>query len=77
MYTMFSLLLSTNFFTMFFMKKEILITVRVTPEIKSIIESLAEDDERTLAWMVRKLLIEALEARGLPEKSKQQPKSKK
>lgn len=47
------------------MKKETIITLRVTPEIKSMIESLAKDDERTLAWMARKLLIEALEARGL------------
>jgi len=47
------------------MKKDTIITVRVTPEIKSIIQSLAEEDDRTLAWMTRKLLIEALEARGL------------
>jgi predicted transcriptional regulator len=45
--------------------KDSIITVRVTPETKSIIQSLAEEDDRTLAWMVRKLLIEALHARGL------------
>jgi len=59
------------------MKKETIITIRVTPEIKSTIESLAKDDERTLAWMARKLLIEALEARGHLEKSKQRSKSMK
>ena len=52
------------------MKKETIITVRVTPEIKSIIQSLAEDDDRTLAWIVRKLLIEAIDARGLLKKGK-------
>ena len=48
-----------------FMKKEVVITARVTPETKDIIQSIADKDERTLAWMVRKLLLEALEARGL------------
>ena len=52
------------------MKKETVITIRVTPEIKSMIESLAKDDERTLAWMARKLLIEALDARGLLKKGR-------
>ncbi len=47
------------------MKKEVVITARVTPEIKDIIQSLADEDERALAWMIRKLLIEALENRGL------------
>lgn len=55
------------------MKKETIITVRVSSEIKSILQSLAEQDDRTLAWMVRKLLLEALDARGLlvPESEKQ------
>jgi len=53
-----------------FMKKEVIITARVTPETKDIIQSLAAKDERTLAWMVRKLLLEALEVRGLPKKQK-------
>lgn len=53
------------------MKKEIVITARITNEIKEIIQSIADKDERTLAWMVRKLLIEALENRGLLKKQKQ------
>jgi uncharacterized protein (DUF1778 family) len=51
-----------------FMKKEVIITARVTPETKDIIQSLAAKDERTLAWMVLKLLLEALEVRGLLKK---------
>ena len=47
------------------MKKEVIITARITPEIKEIIQSLADKDERTLGWIVRKLLLEALETRGL------------
>ena len=54
-----------------FMKKEVIITARVTPETKEIIQSLADKDERTLAWMVSKLLIEALEDRSLLKKQKQ------
>lgn len=57
-----------------FMKKEVVITARITPETKEIIQSLADDDERTLAWMVRKLLIEALEARGLLKKEGREKK---
>ena len=53
------------------MKKEVVITVRITPETKDIVQSLADKDERTLAWMVRKLLLEALESRGLLKKQKQ------
>ncbi|MFQ5900768.1 MAG: hypothetical protein ACE5IH_04345 [Thermodesulfobacteriota bacterium] len=49
------------------MKKETIITIRVNAEIKSIIQSIAEKDDRTLAWMVRKLLMEALDARELLE----------
>ncbi|HUL00267.1 MAG TPA: ribbon-helix-helix protein, CopG family [Nitrospirota bacterium] len=50
---------------LFTMKKEIIITARVTPEIKEAIQSLADKDERTVAWIVRKLLEEALESRKL------------
>ena len=57
----------------FLMKKETLITFRLPSEIKAIIESLADKDERTTGWMVRKLIIEALEERGL---LKSKPKTK-
>ncbi|MBI5345488.1 MAG: hypothetical protein HZB83_09185 [Deltaproteobacteria bacterium] len=52
------------------MKKEIIITTRVIAEIKEIIQSLADKDDRTLAWMVRKLIVEALDARGLLKKER-------
>ncbi|MEK6766816.1 MAG: ribbon-helix-helix protein, CopG family [Planctomycetota bacterium] len=55
------------------MKKETIITFRLPSEIKSIVESLADKDERTTGWIVRKLITEALEARGL---LKSNPKSK-
>ena len=54
------------------MKKEVIITARITPDIKELVQSLADKDERTLAWMVRKLLMEALEARGLLKKQKRE-----
>ena len=50
------------------MKKEVVITARVTVKMKEIIQSLADKDERTPAWIVRKLLTEALEAKGLLKK---------
>ncbi len=59
-----------------FMKQEVVITARISPEVKEIILSLAEDDERTLAWTVRKLLTEALDARGLLKKEGRKKKGK-
>jgi hypothetical protein len=47
------------------MKKDVIITARVTYETKETIQSLADKDERTLAWVIRKLILEALEARNL------------
>lgn len=55
------------------MKKETIITFRLPSKIKAIIESLADKDERTTGWIVRKLIKEALEARGLLESK---PKTK-
>lgn len=55
----------------FIMKKEVIITARVTPEIKEAIQSLADKDERTVAWIVRKLLVEALESRKLLKNKRQ------
>lgn len=56
------------------MKKDTILTTRVTPEMKAVIQRLAEEDDRPLAWMVRKLLTEALEDRGLLKKSKRKNK---
>ena len=64
------IVLSTKMVIVVFMKKEVVITARITPETKDIIQSLADKDERTLAWMVRKLLLEAMEARGVLKKQK-------
>ena len=47
------------------MKKEVILSVRVEPDIDEILRNLAKKDDRTVAWIVRKLLIEALEARRL------------
>jgi len=47
------------------MKHDIMICARVTPWMKELIEELAGEDERTLSWTVRRLLVEALDARGL------------
>ncbi len=47
------------------MKKEIVITLRVDTEINDIICSLAEKDDRTIAWTARNLITEALMARKL------------
>ncbi|WDE06681.1 hypothetical protein SG34_007190 [Thalassomonas viridans] len=53
------------------MKKLSVLTVRVEPDVQEAISLLAEEDERSVAWVTRKLLREALEARQLltpPEK---------
>lgn len=50
---------------MIYMKKEVVITVRVDSETDDIIRSLAKKDDRTIAWTTRKLITEALEARKL------------
>lgn len=47
------------------MKKTELIGVRIPEDIKNIIQRLADEDERTLSWVARKLIFEALEQRGL------------
>ena len=46
-------------------KKEVVLTVRVDADISQIIRTLAEKDDRTVAWMARKLIMEALEHRKL------------
>ncbi len=47
------------------MKKEVILSVRVEPDIDVLLRTLAKKDDRTVAWIVRKLIIEALEARKL------------
>lgn len=47
------------------MKKEVILSVRVDSEIDEIIRSLAQKDDRTVGWVTRKLITEALEARKL------------
>ena len=44
--------------------KDANIGVRVDDELFEIIERLASEDDRTLAAMVRRLIVEALKARG-------------
>jgi len=47
------------------MKKIIVITVRVDTEVSDAIRTLARADERSVAWVTRKLITEALQARNL------------
>jgi predicted transcriptional regulator len=57
------------------MKKETVITIRVPSEIKSLIQQLAETDDRTIGWMARKLITEALEFRSVLKKPKKKTAS--
>mgnify|MGYP000123480922 CR=1 FL=1 len=45
------------------MKKIDIITVRVDSETSEAIRALARADERSVAWMARRLITEALETR--------------
>ncbi|ARU28990.1 hypothetical protein [Cellvibrio sp. PSBB006] len=47
------------------MKKEVVLTLRVDTEINNAIRLLAKRQDRTVAWMARKLIAEALEQRKL------------
>ena len=47
------------------MKKNIILTIRIDEEMQEVIKTLAETDERTIAWISRKLIEEALQARGI------------
>ena len=46
-------------------KKEAMLSVRVDVATEEAIKQLAKKDDRTVAWMTRKLIMEALEARGV------------
>jgi len=45
-------------------KKNTTIGVRVDDELFAVLSRLAEDEDRTLAAMTRRLVVEALEKRG-------------
>ncbi len=47
------------------MKKEAVVTLRVDHEINKIIRAIARKEDRPIAWVARKLITEALEARKL------------
>ena len=47
------------------MKKEVVLSVRVDSDIDDILRTLAKKEDRTVAWIIRKLIIEALESRKL------------
>ena len=51
-------------------KKDTTIGVRVDDELYEIIRTLAEKDDRPIASMARKLIVEALEKKKLLKKSK-------
>ncbi len=56
------------------MKKAILVAARITEEMKKAIQSIADKDERTVGWVLRKLLTEALEGRGFLKTKKGKPR---
>ena len=62
---------AVSVFIVYIMKKDIILTVRVDEKMYSLIQSLAKKDDRTQAWMTRRLLEEALQARGLIKAKKQ------
>jgi len=72
--TLFSLLLSRGGVYNDCMKKETVVTIRVTPELKALIQKIAEEDDRTVGWMARKLIIEALEFRSVLKKTEKKKK---
>ena len=53
-----------------FMKKTIVLTVRVDEDTNSVIQTLAEEEDRTVAWILRKLIDEAIEDRGLKKRTR-------
>lgn len=52
------------------MRKEVLRTVRLDSETDKIIKDLAKEDDRAIAYIMRKLIEEALIARGKLELEK-------
>ena len=46
-------------------KKTELVGIRMSEELLKVIQKLAKSDRRTVTWMARELIVEALERRGL------------
>ncbi len=55
---------------MLFMKKDVLLTVRIDEIMHELIRREAVKDERAVSWIARKLLEEALRSRGLLKSDK-------
>ena len=52
------------------MKKDISMTVRLETPLGETVEKLAKDDDRSIGYVLRMLIIEALQARKLIPKQK-------
>ncbi|MDR1789645.1 MAG: hypothetical protein LBR12_04805 [Opitutaceae bacterium] len=46
------------------MKKNVSMTVRLEESLGEVVQQLAEEDDRSIGYVLRLLLIEALQARG-------------
>ncbi len=47
------------------MKKNEFLGIRISEDVKRVVRKLAREDQRTLSWTARELIVEALENRGL------------
>jgi len=56
------------------MKKDVSMTVRLEAPLGEAVQKLANDDDRSIGYVLRQLIIEALQARKLrpPKKVKEQ-----
>jgi len=52
------------------LKRPDLITIRIEPAVRTRLTNLAEREERSLTWMVNRLLVEGLDRRLNDERSK-------
>lgn len=41
------------------------VSCRVTPQVREVLQQLADEDARTVSWVVEMLVMEALQSRGL------------
>ena len=52
------------------MKKDISMTVRLEAPLGELVQKLSKDDDRSIGYVLRMLIIEALQARKMVPKSK-------